>query len=69
MALDIMSGDELEAVCVESCRDSLVKLRSSIQSACDPSKDLMVKDGVAFPATFMVDRYIYSYDASCYKDR
>lgn len=49
MNIDIMNEAQLEAVCVESCKASLEKFRSSIQSACDSSNDLMVKDSMAFP--------------------
>lgn len=48
MVAKVMSQQSLDAVCVDSCRSSLVDLRNRITAACGPN-DKMKHDGYVFP--------------------
>jgi hypothetical protein len=54
---------------VKKCRDDLQALRTKINSTCKKAADVMVYQDTAYPATFLVDKYLYTYDVSCYKDK
>lgn len=51
MVAKVMSQQSLDAVCVDSCRSSLVDIRKKITAACGPS-DTMKHDGYAYPGLF-----------------
>ncbi|KAK3327087.1 hypothetical protein B0T19DRAFT_152062 [Cercophora scortea] len=59
----------LAEVCLDSCRNSLVDLRSAIQLACDNTTDTITHTNVKYPATYLVDTYLYFYDVSCYRSK
>ncbi|KAK4214189.1 hypothetical protein QBC37DRAFT_239711, partial [Rhypophila decipiens] len=67
--LDILDAGTLGHLCVAKCRDELQSLRSKINSNCNKQTDLIVYADIAYPASFILDHYIYQYDISCYKDR
>ncbi|KOC07375.1 hypothetical protein AFLA70_31g004611 [Aspergillus flavus AF70] len=66
--VDILGEDALQSLCVDSCRKELQALRGTVQAACTGQGDVMVYDNIAYPATFMIDNLLYTYDVSCYKD-
>ncbi|KAK2026962.1 hypothetical protein LX32DRAFT_695230 [Colletotrichum zoysiae] len=68
-SVDVLNQEGLEAVCQDTCRQSLVDLRAKILSSCDAEADTIQYSYMRFPSTYIVDRYLYFYDVSCYKDR
>ncbi|TID00247.1 hypothetical protein CH35J_006534 [Colletotrichum higginsianum] len=64
-----VKSDGIEEICTKSCRTSLSDLRTKIQNDCDPKHDVFDHNLALYPATYIVDRYIYVYDISCYKHR
>lgn len=58
----------LGALCTLDCRSSLQSAREAIASRCT-SKDTIEIASIVFPATFVIDKLIYTYDLSCAKDR
>lgn len=68
-SVDLLSQDDLTAVCEDTCRQSLVDLRTRISSSCDAATDVIHFSYMTYPATYIVDRYLYFYDVSCYKDK
>ncbi|KAK1845942.1 LysM domain-containing protein [Colletotrichum chrysophilum] len=67
--VDVLDADGIEAICTASCKESLIDLRTKIQNDCDPATDVFDHDLALYPATYIVDRYIYVYEISCYKHR
>lgn len=63
-----MSDQEVNAVCVDTCKASLVDLRNRIKQACGPN-DKLKHDGYAFPSTYIADILLFAYTSSCYKDK
>ncbi|KAI9823660.1 MAG: hypothetical protein M1826_007678 [Phylliscum demangeonii] len=64
----ILNTDQVNALCVPSCHDSLQSARTTIQGACTAATDVIVHGNVAYPATFLVDIFRFTYDLSCRKD-
>lgn len=54
---------------MSSCYASLVAARTAIAAACTLSADVIVVEKVAYPATFIVDNYLSTYQMSCRTDR
>ncbi|KAF9888671.1 hypothetical protein FE257_008429 [Aspergillus nanangensis] len=68
-SFDILDGSQLTTLCEGSCRSDLSTLRNTILSSCTAPTDVMVPGRtIAYPATFIIDRYIYATDLSCLKD-
>ncbi|KAF6817201.1 LysM domain-containing protein, partial [Colletotrichum plurivorum] len=67
--VDLLGANGVEEICTARCRASLSDLRTKIQADCDPKKDVFDYNLALYPATYIVDRYIYVYDISCYKHR
>lgn len=65
----LLDHDGLVAVCEDACRKSLTDLRTKISNSCDAAADIIQYNHLSYPATYIVDRYRYFYDVSCYKDR
>lgn len=63
-----LDSTSLEALCTSACRSSLESVRNTIASGCGASQDVIMVDAVVYPATFVIDRYLYTYDVSCMKD-
>ncbi|KAK3335311.1 hypothetical protein B0T19DRAFT_4534 [Cercophora scortea] len=59
----------LTETCHDACRDSLIDLRAKIQRACDGEREFIHHNGMAYPATYMVDRYLYAFDVMCYRNK
>ncbi|EQB54828.1 LysM domain-containing protein [Colletotrichum gloeosporioides Cg-14] len=66
---DLLDANGIEEICTTHCRTSLSDLRTKIQTDCDSEKDVFDHNLALYPATYIVDRYIYVYDISCYKHR
>ncbi|KAK0624161.1 hypothetical protein B0T14DRAFT_517604 [Immersiella caudata] len=64
----VLRPDILNRICAAKCRSDLQALRSKIVGGCK-STDVMVLRGKGYPATFVLDHYLYTYDVSCYKHR
>ncbi|EFQ31421.1 LysM domain-containing protein [Colletotrichum graminicola M1.001] len=67
--VDLLDAAGIEEICTKSGRNSLSDLHAKIRNDCDPKKDVFDHNLVLYPATYIVDRYIYVYDISCYKHR
>ncbi|KAK3997776.1 hypothetical protein QBC44DRAFT_391930 [Cladorrhinum sp. PSN332] len=68
-SVDVLDPVTLGRICVPNCRDDLQGLRTKIISTCNKQTDLIVFGKTAYPATFILDHYIYTYDVSCYEDK
>ncbi|KAI7658839.1 hypothetical protein KC318_g10996, partial [Hortaea werneckii] len=64
----ILNGNQTETLCVPSCRSSLSNAREKIAAACTGRGENITFNDIAYPATFVVDNYIFTYDVSCIKD-
>lgn len=67
--MEILPSEQLTILCESSCQSDLRSLIDSIVSSCTESTDVMVPHNVAYPATFLVDRYLYAASLSCMKDK
>ncbi|KAG6235034.1 hypothetical protein E4U25_005314 [Claviceps purpurea] len=67
-SMEILPSEQLTVLCESSCKRDLESLRTSILRACTASYDVMVPAKVAYPATFIVDRFLYAVDLSCLKE-
>ncbi|KAG6168259.1 hypothetical protein E4U51_002407 [Claviceps purpurea] len=67
-AVEILPTEQLTTLCESSCRNDLQSLRASISQACTASSDVMVPNKFAYPATFLVDRFLYAAGLSCLKE-
>ncbi|CRL29031.1 unnamed protein product [Penicillium camemberti] len=68
-SFDIVPSEQLVVLCESTCRSDLASLRQAIQTACTEATDVMIPGGsIAYPATFMTDRYLYSTSLSCLTD-
>ncbi|KAJ5426043.1 hypothetical protein N7465_001113 [Penicillium sp. CMV-2018d] len=64
----LLSEDEVHELCVEGCQTSLKTARAAIAAACTADTDVIVYEDVAYPATFIADNYLFTYEVSCFKD-
>lgn len=58
----------MEELCVTDCYTSLQSARAKIEATCTAETDVIVYEDVAYPATFIADNYLLTYDVSCMKD-
>lgn len=63
-----MTADQVDAVCVDSCYTSLEVAKTNIAAGCTLDTDVIVVGNVAYPATFIVDHYLFTYQISCRTD-
>ncbi|KLJ12564.1 hypothetical protein EMPG_12392 [Blastomyces silverae] len=69
-SFEILPKEQLELLCGTSCRKDLDDLRNSIMDACKGPNDVTVPGGsIAYPATYLVDRFLYATSLSCLEDR
>ncbi|KAJ5436947.1 hypothetical protein N7445_007832 [Penicillium cf. griseofulvum] len=66
---EVMTLDEVAVVCVDGCYASLESARTVIAAACKLDTDVIVTGDVAYPATFIMDNYLFTYQVSCRTDR
>ncbi|KAK1564274.1 uncharacterized protein LY79DRAFT_573316 [Colletotrichum navitas] len=67
-SVGLLDQNGLADVCEDTCRQSLVDLRKRILGSCNFNTDAIQYSYLSFPATYIVDRYLYFYDVSCYRD-
>ncbi|KAF2824331.1 hypothetical protein CC86DRAFT_420818 [Ophiobolus disseminans] len=64
-----LNPGELETLCTSTCRNTLRGVRSNILNACKGPMDIIQYwNGVNYPATFVADQYLQTYDIACRKD-
>ncbi|CAG8067040.1 unnamed protein product [Penicillium salamii] len=64
----LLDDDQVVELCVDVCYDSLKSARATIEAACTETTDMIVVEDIAYPATFIADKYLLTYDVSCRKD-
>lgn len=69
MLPDVLPLAKLQSLCKDSCRAELVALRSSITAHCQPSTDVIVYNKVAYPASYLVELHLQTFDVSCYREK
>jgi hypothetical protein len=62
-----LDNDQLTSLCNSTCSTSLQGYRNSVVSACT-SSDIIVIGGLAYPASYRPDEYIFNYNILCRKD-
>ncbi|CZR70102.1 uncharacterized protein PAC_20003 [Phialocephala subalpina] len=60
--------ENLTSLCVESCLTSLNDVRETIIGSCTNSSDVIIYDEITYPATYIADRFIYTYNLVCRVD-
>ncbi|KAI5238799.1 hypothetical protein E4T43_07165 [Aureobasidium subglaciale] len=60
--------DHLKALCTPSCNRSPHAVLETIKSNCEAPQDVVVVEGDTYPASFILDRFIYTYDSSRRRD-
>ncbi|PYI36203.1 hypothetical protein BP00DRAFT_386649 [Aspergillus indologenus CBS 114.80] len=63
-----LTEDQLSALCVDDCKASLNAVRATIQQACTADSDVIVDAGIAYPASWIIDNFIYTHQISCLTD-
>ncbi|OTB16721.1 carbohydrate-binding module family 50 protein [Daldinia sp. EC12] len=64
-----LNPEQLSSLCTSDCRTSLTNARKTIASGCNQKSDTLTLDGVVWPATYVIDRFLYTRDISCRKDK
>lgn len=62
------TSQDLEEICFENCRASLETLRTSQIANCTTEDTIAGGNKILYPATYITDRLLYTYDWSCVKD-
>ena len=63
-----LSADNLTSVCTSACLTSLNSAKATIKGACTQATDLIPLYTGSYPATFLVDLFIYTYGINCRRD-
>ncbi|KAI0157093.1 carbohydrate-binding module family 50 protein [Hypoxylon sp. FL1284] len=63
-----LDTEQLGALCTAECQTGLQNARKVIASGCNAPTDIMEIDGIVWPATYIIDRYLYTYNLACRKD-
>ncbi|KAL2811774.1 hypothetical protein BJX63DRAFT_433124 [Aspergillus granulosus] len=63
-----MTTDQVNKTCTDECYLSLEGARTVIAAACAAETDVIVVENVTYPATIIVDNYLFTYRLSCRKD-
>ncbi|KAF2495511.1 hypothetical protein BU16DRAFT_618299 [Lophium mytilinum] len=63
-----LNPQDLASLCTATCLDSLHDTLLSIRGSCTNSTDIIVIDQVTYPATYLVDRFLYTYSLACKRD-
>ena len=59
------SFNNLEALCSDECLKSLKDAQAYIEGNCTAESEVMVSDGNTYPATWIIDRSLYTFSTSC----
>ena len=65
---DLLSPAQLQALCNNDCSSSLERLQQDIERECNTESDVITSDGVTYPATWVVDHFLLTFNLSCQKD-
>ncbi|PVI08691.1 carbohydrate-binding module family 50 protein [Periconia macrospinosa] len=70
-SFDLLEDSKLlEQICETSCAADLENTKKAIEKACTSETDVMVPGAsVAYPATFLADRYLYAIQIGCLKSK
>ncbi|KAK4682659.1 hypothetical protein QC764_0021480 [Podospora pseudoanserina] len=62
VAVDIprLDSRSLEILCTATCRSSLSSVRGTIASRCRGNTDVLEIESIVYPATFVIDRFLYA---------
>jgi hypothetical protein len=63
-----LNAEDLAALCTPSCLPSLNNAKTAIQAACTLATDVMMLNTGTYPATYLVDLFIYTYGINCRRD-
>ncbi|KAK3682791.1 hypothetical protein B0T22DRAFT_484813 [Podospora appendiculata] len=63
-----LNAQDLASLCTSTCLTSLNSARTAIQSACTLATDVIPLDWGTYPATFLVDLFLYTYGLNCRRD-
>jgi hypothetical protein len=63
-----LADKRLTSLCTTSCSNSLRLARQGIAKAFTAKTDVISDGAVSYPATYVVDRLLWSYTATCRKD-
>jgi hypothetical protein len=58
----------VDELCVDECYTSVKSARATIQAACTEETDVIVYEDIAYPATFIAEHYLLTYNVSCKKN-
>ncbi|XDG02515.1 hypothetical protein ABKA04_002130 [Annulohypoxylon sp. FPYF3050] len=64
----ILNSDQVSALCSGSCAADLQSARTKIAAACTANTDVITYSNIVYPATFIVDQYLFTSQVSCYQD-
>ncbi|KAL2812859.1 hypothetical protein BJX63DRAFT_432363 [Aspergillus granulosus] len=64
-----LSSEQLVELCTPSCQASLSSARQKIAQSCNQDSDIISYDGLNWPATMIIVRFIYTNNLSCRKIR
>jgi hypothetical protein len=63
-----LTDARLTNLCTTSCSNSLRLARQNIVKACTAPTDVIVDGTTIYPATYVLDRLLWAYTATCKKD-
>ncbi|KAF2726673.1 hypothetical protein EJ04DRAFT_452874 [Polyplosphaeria fusca] len=65
-SFDLLNDKQIGQLCGTSCAKDLEASRASIKKACTAVTDVMIPgESIAYPATFLADRYLYALQLGC----
>lgn len=64
-----LTDERLVKLCTETCAASLNSAQKNIVNACKASSDFISDGETRYPATYVLDRFIWSFNATCRKDK
>ncbi|KAJ5218703.1 uncharacterized protein N7498_000802 [Penicillium cinerascens] len=67
-SFEVLPAEQLTELCESNCRLNMQRVRQMIKDSCTTDDVVMPFGSIAYPATFMIDRYIYSAGLSCLTD-
>ncbi|KAJ5136402.1 hypothetical protein N7448_004956 [Penicillium atrosanguineum] len=60
----LLDEDQVDELCVDDCYNSLKSARAIIKAACTETTDVIIVEDIAYPATFIADNYLLTYEVS-----
>ena len=65
---EMLDSTQLAMMCTTECVESLQIVRNEILASCTDETDVLVVNGIAYPATYWAEKYIHAQAKSCLKD-